>query len=104
MIDIRRFLNETYLYNRLSKKDIFYLSIIVILIVFFKFSMIIWWGVVILCFWIASKFFSIKKKHVEEEEMDEYCKGSTFNPKCILYQSSKKNYKNIIKNISGNLS
>jgi hypothetical protein len=71
----------------------------VILIIFFKFSSIVWWSIIGLAIWVLSKFYSIKRKHIDEEEMDDFCAKNPKFPKCLIYNKSKKNYKEVVDKI-----
>jgi hypothetical protein len=103
MINIRRWLNETYLYNRLNNKDFFYITIIALLIIFFKFTTIIWWFTIIVILWIFNKIYSIKKKHIEEEELEVYCKKGSIDPRCAMFKNAKTNYNKLIHTITKTL-
>jgi hypothetical protein len=103
MINIRRWLNETYLYNRLNKKDIFYITLITLLIIFFKFTTIMWWLTIIIVIWVINKIYVIKKKHINEDELDTYCKNGSIDPRCALYKNAKNNYNSLIDKISKTL-
>ena len=100
MINVRRLLNETYLYNRLSTKDIFYLTLIALLIIFFKFTTIIWSISFIIVIWILNKLYTVKKKHINEEELDIYCKNGSIDPRCAMYKNAKTNYNKLINTIN----
>lgn len=103
MINVRRWLNETYLYNRLNNKDIFYITIIAILIIFFKFTTIMWWTITLIVIWLVNKMYTIKKKHIDEEELDKYCAKGSIDPRCNLYKNAKTNYNKLINTISTTL-
>ena len=103
MINIHRWLNEIYLYNRLGSKDIFYITIIIIIIIFFNVTSIIWSITFIIFIWILTKIYNIKKKHVDEEELDIYCKKDSIDPRCKIFNNAKLNYNKIINNINNTL-
>lgn len=103
MINIRRWLNEQYIYNNFDKKNIFYVSVILSLMVFFKIMTIIWWITLIILIWIFNKIYIIKKKHINEEEIDNYCKTNINDSRCKLYKNTKNNYNKLINNISKSL-
>jgi hypothetical protein len=103
MINIRRWLNEKYIYNTLNKKNFFYITLIVLSIVFFKYTTIIWWITLVSFLWIASKIYNLKKKHIDEEELDNYCIQGSVDPRCDMYKNAKQNYNNLINTISKTL-
>ena len=103
MINIRRWLNEKFIYNRFNKKYFFNTTLIVLSIIFLKYTTIIWWATLIAVIWIISKIYNIKKKHINEEELDTYCKQGSIDPRCDMYKNAKQNYNNLINNISKTL-
>ena len=100
MINIRRWLNENYLYSKLDTKDLFYIFIILIIILFFSFSSIIRWGSLVIVIWILSKIYNLKKKYIDQDELDKYCVKGNKDPKCITYNNAKKNYNKTVNNIN----
>lgn len=103
MINIRRWINETYLYNRLENKDIFYITLIALVVVFLNFTTIIWWVMFVIVVWVLHKIYNIKKKHIDEEELDKYCKPGSIDPRCIMYKNAKSSYTKIVNNINSTL-
>jgi len=103
MINIRRWLNEKYLYNKLENKDIFYIALIAIIIVFFNIPSIIQWGSLIIIIWILNKLYNLKKKYIDEDQLDKYCTKDSIDPKCMVYNNAKLSYNKIVNNINSTL-
>jgi len=103
MINIRRWLNEIYIFTNFDKIHTFNIFIFLFLMIFFKLRTIIAIITIVILIWIFSKIYLIKKKHIYEEELDEYCKLNMNNTKCLVYKKANDNYNKLVNNINKTL-
>jgi hypothetical protein len=58
---------------------------------------------IILVLWILNKMYSIKKKYIDEEELNTYCDKGSIDPRCAIFKDAKTNYNKLINTISKTL-